>query len=309
MTRSQKKNSTSSTTNDFNNETTKKRVENSWLLLAQDSLLQNPDFVIITLPNPASRKPSKYCLDEHNKKVYEVVTFSEPHRCWFTGQTVKSDASMFMLTPIHPVFLVLPHIKEQCQIKAIPIEDLLSEKGLSKLVDFITGVDNIADLKGPDDLKAYKYNESKTLTWLEIKVKKLAKVLRAKKIHVRSGAASATFVASTANDDTVDEDFFLKYALGIIAEYLEEDLVELLEKKFDFKPDMIESLGQKRKSEVVESDNKRIKCENTEESKLVTALSPLSNNVTKQKPLTAKEKARQKAASGTKTISAFFTKK
>ncbi|XP_048005452.1 ribonuclease H2 subunit B isoform X2 [Leguminivora glycinivorella] len=292
MTRSHKKNNTSSTTDESNKETAKKRVDNSWLLLA-----------------PASRKPSKYCLDETNKKIYEVVTFNEPHRCWFTGQTVKSDASMFMLTPINPIFLVLPHVREQCQSKAIPIEDLLSEKGLSKLFAFIAGIDNIADLKGPEDLQAYKYNESKTLSWLESKVKKLAKVLRAKKIHVRSGAASATFVASTANDDTVDDDFFLKYALGIIGEYLEEDIVDILEKKFDFKPDMIESLGQKRKSEVAESNNKRVKSENTEDSKLMTALSPLPNNVTKQKPLTAKEKARQKAASGTKTISAFFTKK
>lgn len=59
--------------------------------------------------------------------------------------------------------------------------------------------------QGPADVKAYKYNEDKTLLWLEDRVRRVAKVLRAKNIHVTSGAVSATFVTSDVNNETIDE--------------------------------------------------------------------------------------------------------
>ncbi|KAI5642285.1 hypothetical protein NE865_05647 [Phthorimaea operculella] len=287
-----------------------KRVENSWILLMKESLFENDNFSIITLPHPADNRPTKYVLDDEHNKMYEIVTFNEPHRSWFIGETVKSDGSILMVTPVNPLFLVLPRLREQCTNRAIPLEDLLSEKGFDKILDFVTNMDKIGDLKGPADMKAYKYNEEKTLSWLEERVRKLAKVLREKNVHVTSGAVSATFVASNIGNDNIDEEFYLKYAHGMLSEYLQEDLADLLEKKFDFKPDLVETIGKKRKSEVTDTDsNKRIKSEPSEEGILENVLNTSFTEVKKQKPLTTKEKARQKAASGTKTISSFFTKK
>lgn len=95
----------------------------------------------------------------------------------------------------------------------------------------------------------------------------------------------------------------------MISEYLREDLADLLHKRFKFNPELIESLGKKRKSEAGEqNENKKIKCESFETS--IEESTPNNiGDVKKQKPLSAKEKARLKAASGTKTLSAFFTKK
>lgn len=70
-----------------------------------ESLLENDSFTIITLPHPADGRPTKYSLDEKHKKLYEVVSYSEPHRSWFIGESVKSDGSIQLLTPINPVFL------------------------------------------------------------------------------------------------------------------------------------------------------------------------------------------------------------
>lgn len=107
-------------------------------------------------------------------------------------------------------------------------------------------------------------------------------------------------------------DFYLKYAFGIVSEYLQDELVNQLEEKFKFKPDLVESVGNKRKSEVDSSaKNKKIKCDTSlDENK--NGLMDMFKSKTpenKLKPLTVKEKARQKAASGSKTISSFFTKK
>ncbi|CAH2237366.1 jg6224 [Pararge aegeria aegeria] len=191
----------------------RKRVENSWILLVNDSLLNNDNFQIISLPHPAHGNPAKYVLDNLHLKIYEVVTFSEPYRSWFIDDTVKSDGSIMMVTPINPLFL----------------------------------------------------------------------------------------------------EFYLKYAHGMIADYIEEDFIELLEKKLDFKSDQIEYVGNKRQSEVdSEGVNKRMKLDlslNGDSEEVKFSLNNSTTEVKKQKPLTAKEKARQKAASKTKTISSFFCKK
>lgn len=292
---------------------TNKRVESSWILLIKDGLFENSNFNIITLPHPAHGKPAKYALDHIHNKMYELVLFSEPYRSWFIDETVKSDGNLLLLTPVNPLFLVLPRLREQCSSRAVPLEDLLSEKGYSKLLDYVTNIDLIGDLKGPADMKAYKYNEEKTLAWLEGRVKKLATVLREKNIHVTSGATSATFVASNIGNDNIDEEIYLKYAHGMVSEYLQDDLVELLEKKFNFKPDLIESIGKKRKSEAtdISDPNKKVKQESNgvNGDSIDISINQSYTEVKKERPLSAKEKARQKAASGTKTISSFFTKK
>ncbi|CAK1600077.1 unnamed protein product [Parnassius mnemosyne] len=289
-----------------------KRIENSWVLLVKDSVLENSNFSIITLPHPAHGHLSKYCLDYLNKKLYEVVSFSEPYRSWFMGDYVKCDGSILMITPVNPLFLVLPRLREQCNNRAVPLEDLLSEKGFDKIVHFVTNMNNIGDLKGPVDINAYKYNEEKTLNWLKERIHKLAKVLKEKNIHVMPGAVSATFVASNITKEGIDDEFYLKYAHGIVSEYLQDDLVQKLEEQFNFKPEIIESVGKKRKSEVeCANSNKKIKSEPCLDNEIDIKVSPASTGATdlKKKPMSAKEKARQRAASGTKTISAFFTKK
>ncbi|XP_032515786.2 ribonuclease H2 subunit B [Danaus plexippus] len=289
---------------------TKKRIENSWILLAKEDLLKNDNFNIITLPHPAHGGPSKYCLDKANLKIYEILTFKEDYRSWFINESVKSDGSLMIVTPINPLFLVLPKLRQQCCDRAVPLEDLLAEKGFDKLINFFNDLNTIGDLKGSADLKAYKYNEEKTLMWLEQKIRKLSQILRDRNIHVTSGAISATFVASTVNSDKVDDDFYLKYAHGIVSEYLEDHLIKLLEERFNIKSDLIEQVGNKRKSEMGESNEimKKIKFEAADENENKPIVNNVVPDVKKPKQLTSKEKARQKAASGSKAISSFFSK-
>jgi hypothetical protein len=49
-------------------------------------------------------------------------------------------------------------------------------------------------------LNAYKYNEEKTLSWLQRKTERVAEVLKQKGIHMSGGAVSATFVKSGKSD-------------------------------------------------------------------------------------------------------------
>ncbi|XP_041974445.1 ribonuclease H2 subunit B [Aricia agestis] len=286
---------------------TNKHITSSWVLMVKDELCKNENFSIITLPHPSHGGPSKFCVDTSNKKMYEVVTYSEPYRSWFIGESVKSNGDLLMVTPFNAVFLILPRLREQCKSRAIPLEDLLSEKGFTKILDLIR-LDDVADVKEVGDIKAFKYNEKKAIDWLEKRVRRLANVLKEKNIHVTSGAASATFVSSSISD--IDPELYLKYAFGIVSEYLDDYFSGQLEKHFNFPADTIETVGNKRKTE--ENDNgvsKKLKYENNGEEENINFINIKSPETKAVKSLTAKEKARQKAASGSKTISSFFTKK
>lgn len=50
------------------------------------------------------------------------------------------------LTSVY-IFSVLPRLRSQCNGRAVPLEDLLSEKGFHKILCFITNLDAVADLK------------------------------------------------------------------------------------------------------------------------------------------------------------------
>lgn len=52
---------------------------------------------------------------------------------------------------------VLPKLIDQCTSRAVPLEDLLSEKGFDKILDYIKSLDSVADLKVPKYLNISYY--------------------------------------------------------------------------------------------------------------------------------------------------------
>ena len=62
----------------------------------------------------------------------------------------------------------------------------------------------IADRKGDESHQAYKFNEEKTLSWLQKKVERVAEILRQKGVHVSQGAVSATYVKSSKYETGTD---------------------------------------------------------------------------------------------------------
>lgn len=58
----------------------------------------------------------------------------------------------------------------------------------------------IADRKGDEELQAFKFNEDKTMLWLQKKVGRVAEILRQKGVHVSQGAVSATYVKSNKHE-------------------------------------------------------------------------------------------------------------
>lgn len=131
-----------------------------------------------------------------------------------------------MTTPFDPLFFALHYIRTHNVDKCQPIDQTIIDDNFSKaylIADALT-VDQlalvsklgqfdgfnktvylirnvvmcsivsfqIADQKGAESLKAFKYNEAKALNWLSVKCKKLATALKQQNFHI--GAKSLNYV-------------------------------------------------------------------------------------------------------------------
>lgn len=119
---------------------------------------------------------------------------------------------------------------------------------------------------------------------------------------------SATFV-KTSNPDA---DAYLRYAHGIVSEYLMEDLSQKLLKYLNLPEDTSQTSLKRKSAQLTPQQQDAKKPRNEEENKSsssnVLDLSKPEPKTPKAPGLSAKDKARAKAATGCKTISSFFKK-
>jgi len=289
----------------------------TWVFLMKDDILNSASRgqqEIVKLRHPASDKPAIFIFGPGNLTVQEVLIFDEKKRSWFVDNNVKSDGKLHLSTPIDPIFLVLPYLRK-LQL-AQPLEQCLWDEDFpetSRLAQCENlNLSLIADRKGEESLQAFKFNEEKSLNWLRKKVEKVANVLKEKGVHVSQGAVSATYVKSTKYE-TGTETEYLKYAHGIVSEYLAEDLSKKLAQCLNIF-DEVESKKRKITSPQNETDEKKLKRDSLEENPVSTAKKQTKNlsKPEKSQKSTApgkKELARQRAAAGSKSITSFFQKK
>ncbi|KAK3925836.1 Ribonuclease H2 subunit B [Frankliniella fusca] len=285
----------------------------SWLFLMKGDLVDQGGrpLDIVKLRHPSSGETAMFLFSHNNETVQELITFSEDKRSWFIDDTVKQDGRLQLSTPFDPLFLVVPYLAKATA--TAPLEQLLQDEQYPETNRLLKclGMKNlsvIADQKGDEDLNAYKFNEEKLMKWLAKKSEKVAEVLKTKNVHVLGGSVSATFVKSST-DAMASKEAYMKYAHGIVSEYLSEDLSAKLYKHLKLPPDEIATVKRKSVSAPEQKDTKKIKLddENTLGASKGDALD-LSRSEKHVDKLSAKDKARQKAAQGSKNIMSFFKK-
>ncbi|CAH0557480.1 unnamed protein product [Brassicogethes aeneus] len=293
---------------------------NSWVFVIKGEALElsdqytgtgTPD--IVTLRHPNTGESAVFLFSAANNSVQEILSFSDGKRGWFVDESVKNDGKMNLSSPIDPIFLVLPYLRKYCSNQVIPLDQLLRDEEFPETERLLKSsglkyLNMIADRKGDEELNAFKYNEDKTLSWLKKKTEKLADILKAKNIQVTGGGAvSASFVKTGSPDN----DSYLKYAHGIVSEYLMDDLSQKLLKYLNLPEDVPQSTLKRKSTQQTpqqESKKPRNEEENKSGSSNVLDLSKPDPKMPKTQVLNAKDKARNKAASGCKPISSFFKK-
>eukprot|EP00795_Rhopilema_esculentum_P016313 gene16313-7701_t len=176
--------------------------------------------------------PALFAFKE--EKVFEILKFTEKYRSWFYDDSVIEGGSVYLLTPIDPIFLAIPFLGTMAKTgKFMPMEQIFVAKdfqaGLQLLENCITKseLETICEIKGSLDLSAYKLDTDKLVTWLKTKVEKLADYLETSKFHAGAGAHAANFVKSS-HDNSCSRGDYVLYAFELVSDYLEEELAEKL---------------------------------------------------------------------------------
>ncbi|XP_061698653.1 ribonuclease H2 subunit B [Syngnathoides biaculeatus] len=220
----------------------KKRTPNvqndSWVVIAAGSVIdeqrKDSEPTFVRLRNPATDAASLYMLssgsDDGDLRLYEVKAFEEDFRSWFVGQKVHRDGRLLFVTPMDPLFLILPYlIKSGKEDKFQPAAQMVMDEefpACSRLLSCtrsLSSMYHIADEKEVGSLKFHRYSQEKTMAWLKKKVEKTALVLRKKNISVGEGVKSSTYVRAKTESDSSEEDY-LSYAHGLISDYIRKDM-------------------------------------------------------------------------------------
>ena len=271
--------------------------------------LQEEAVKILKLRHPKTNSGSSFLFSKSNKTLCELLSYDEEHRSWFIGNKVLSDGRLMVATPVNPLYLALPYIKGAERL--VPLDQMLTDQEFPEAEEILletltqSRLQLVSESKGSKELNVWKYNEEKTLSWLEGKVRLLAEVFEKSSEDTSGGASSSIF-----NTVSGDPHEYRRYALGVVQEYLDTSLSEKLEIKLDLPKVKVEAkAANKRLSSVdVEEDEnkprKKAKIEGPTEDYSTSYKKPEI-----KEEVSAKEKALAKSAKGTKNIMSFFGKK
>lgn len=231
-----KKTKQSSKESKMSSKSKKKIDQNQWVMIAPDEALQsNPDgeeeSQFIRLMHPKTDQGVMFMVSSDGKLIYEVTSYKEDYGSWLINETVQQDGSMKIVTPVDPIFLVLPYLRkaEKQMGKFMTLDQIVTDNNYPqchRLLDCggLSELERCCDVKGDDDLKAYRYNKEKALDWLKAKVERIAQTLEHSTVHcAASGSQSATFVRSSKGKEATKDDY-LRYAVGLISDYLHPEL-------------------------------------------------------------------------------------
>ncbi|KAM8748819.1 ribonuclease H2 subunit B isoform 2-T2 [Acanthopagrus schlegelii] len=222
--------------------TKKKRTPNaqndSWVVIAADSAIDTQkhdiDPAFVRLRNPSTDAASLYMLNSGDVQLFEVKAFEEDFHSWFIGQTVQRDGRLLFVTPMDPLYLMLPYlIKSGKEGKFQPVDQVVMDEefpACSRLLSCtrsLASLHHIAEEKEVGSLKFHRYSQEKTMNWLKKKVERTVVALKKRNISVGEGVKSTTYIRVKSEADCPEEDY-LRYAHGLISEYISEDLSKAL---------------------------------------------------------------------------------
>ncbi|XP_072466596.1 ribonuclease H2 subunit B isoform X2 [Notamacropus eugenii] len=213
-----------------------------WVLVAPESVADLPGKtengpVFTRLHNPCTGEAALYLFDTNAQQLFEVKAFHEEYHSWFIGQTVQHDGRLLLVTPMDPLFMVLYYLikAEKEQGKFQPLDQVVIDAEFpscfmllqcARLRPFLH---HVTEEKEIGNKKFYKYSKEKTLKWLNKKVDQTVRALKIGNVNVGTRVLSATFVPGDHGSNVKEEDY-IRYAHGLISEYIPKELSEDLAK-------------------------------------------------------------------------------
>jgi hypothetical protein len=153
----------------------------------------------IQLSHPRTKQEQSYAVDHQSKTIFELVQSTRSHSSWFINdQHVLPDGSLYIITPINLIFLLLPSLWSQARTDFISLSTIINDSFKQLQLDdnfILEKLNSICDIDSEKNL--IKLNEEKLILWIRDRIDRLKK-------HVE------------------DEE----HAFDLICEYLSDDIVE-----------------------------------------------------------------------------------
>ncbi|KAJ7537717.1 hypothetical protein O6H91_11G018400 [Diphasiastrum complanatum] len=176
----------------------------------------NGDGRFLHLRNPKSGTRSCYILMDES--LQELQWFKQRYGSWFIGDSVCEDGSLYLASPIDPIFMALP-ILEEARLKKgddkgkfRSLEDIMFLEGYPayrQLMPTIrNSIDAVCEVKEIGTEKYYRLDDCKVLGWLCCKVKQTSDALK----------SSGTNLFSMYTEEDLNV-----YTIGLLGEYLKVD--------------------------------------------------------------------------------------
>lgn len=164
-------------------------------------------FHFIQFSHPRTKQDQSYTVDHQTKTIFELIQSTRSRSSWFINdQHVLPDGSLYMITPVNLIFLLLPTLWSQARTNSVSLSIILNDsfKQFQLDEDFILEkLDSICDINSKK--KSIKLNEEKLFIWIRDRIDRL-------KNHVQ------------------DEE----HAFDLICEYLSDDIIEQCQEKLKF---------------------------------------------------------------------------
>ncbi|KAG0261253.1 hypothetical protein BG011_001232 [Mortierella polycephala] len=147
-----------------------------------ENIDSNP--VSMVLPNPSSGLPSRYVIQ--NDRLHEIqVSESEGLRSWFVEDNILSDGSLYIITPIDPIFMFIPILdimrqkSTESEGRFLMLDDIFesdqytSLRRLRQLQNIERDLAMVCEVRDSSALKTFRLDNNMVMTWLKRKVESL----------------------------------------------------------------------------------------------------------------------------------------
>ena len=164
--------------------------------------IDNEQFHFIQLSHPRIKQEQSYAVDHQSKTIFELVQCTRSHSSWFINdQHVLPDGSLYIITPINIIFLLLPSLWSNARTNFVPLTTIITDSFKQLQLDdnfILEKLNSICDITPEKD--SIKLNEEKLIIWLRDRIDRLKK-------HVENE----------------------EHAFDLVCEYLSDEIVERLQ--------------------------------------------------------------------------------
>ncbi|KAF9202528.1 Ribonuclease H2 subunit B [Haplosporangium sp. Z 27] len=257
------------------------------------------------LPNPSSGLPSRYVIQEG--ELYEMQMLdSEGLRSWFIKDTIQSDGSLYIITPIDPVFMFIPILDIvrrktiESEGRFLSLQDIFesdqytSLRHLSQLSKVEQYLALVCDVQDSSSIKSFRLNDDLVMIWLKRKVETLVNNFDSITALVDSIAYTESLPPACRTEAITQS------ALRLVSAYLSDSWATKLAAEYQF-PEL-DRLESRTQLPIMSDFGKRSGMDLDDDSK--------PNKEVKKPKMSAGQKKLAKASTtGMKPLSSFFAKK